>query len=296
MKRLKSSPANSGIAWPGSKMNGMLAALNCSACCSMPSRLSGAITPIDIPSFAGTLMRCEWFMAPGWNAVIWLESRSVVMNAWAQCSSGIVTRYFSDMPTFCIHSRYGWKSRPMPPIGITDVAQQLQVVGDVARAAAELAPHLRHQEGDVQHVQLVGQDVRAETVREHHDGVVRDRSTDECALVFARHANGLRVRNGAQRYANQPRLRSAGLGARHASSPAMDHIHPLSLLIHKRVSWACLRYGFGGGRDCDSSEPGGRQPFGGLFDGLFGCRARALRAWEAPRHRGASPSGRARRM
>ena len=27
-------------------------------------------------------------------------------------------------------------------------------------AAAELAPHLRHQEGDVQHVQLVGEDVR----------------------------------------------------------------------------------------------------------------------------------------
>jgi hypothetical protein len=62
-------------------------------------------------------MRCEWFIAPGWKAVIWLESRSVVMKACAQCSSGMFTRYFSDRPTFFIHSRYGWKSEPMPPIG-----------------------------------------------------------------------------------------------------------------------------------------------------------------------------------
>ena len=85
---------------------------------------------------------------------------------------------------------------------ITDVAEQLQVVRDVARAAAELPAHLGHQKRHVEHVQLVGKDVRFETVREHHDGVVGDRSTDECALVFARHANGLRVRNGAQRYSN----------------------------------------------------------------------------------------------
>ena len=159
MKRLKSSPSNSGIAWPGSKMNGMLAALNCSACCSMPSRLSGAITPIDIPSFAGTLIFHEWFIAPGWNAVIWLESRSVVMKACAQCSSGMVTRYFSDMPVLLHPLAVRREVRPMPPIGIAGVAQQLEVVGDVARAAAELAPHLRHQEGHVQHVQLVGKDV-----------------------------------------------------------------------------------------------------------------------------------------
>jgi hypothetical protein len=30
-----------------------------------------------------TWFRCEWFIAPGWNAVIWLSSRSVVMKACA---------------------------------------------------------------------------------------------------------------------------------------------------------------------------------------------------------------------
>ena len=59
------------------------------------------------------------------------------------------------------------------------LAQQLQVVGDVARGAAVFAPHLRRQEADVEDVQLVGQQVVPEAVREHHDGVVRDRAGDE---------------------------------------------------------------------------------------------------------------------
>ena len=60
-------------------------------------------------------------------------------------------------------------------------AEHLQVVGDVAGTAAEFAPHVGHQEGDVEDVDLVGQDVVAEAVVEHHDGVVGDRAADQCA-------------------------------------------------------------------------------------------------------------------
>ena len=45
-------------------------------------------------------------------------------------------------------------------------AEQLEVVGNVAGAAAELATHARHQEGHVQDVHLVRQDVVLELVRE----------------------------------------------------------------------------------------------------------------------------------
>jgi hypothetical protein len=59
-------------------------------------------------------------------------------------------------------------------------AQQVQVVGDVAGAAAELAAHPRDQERHIQDVHLVGQDVVLELVREHHDGVVGEGTTDQC--------------------------------------------------------------------------------------------------------------------
>ncbi len=62
---------------------------------------------------------------------------------------------------------------------IARVAQQPQVVGDVAGAPAEFPPQLRHQERDVQHVDLVGQDVLLEASLEHHDGVVGDRAADQ---------------------------------------------------------------------------------------------------------------------
>ena len=44
-----------------------------------------------------------------------------------------------------------------------------------------LTPEMRREYGDadVQDVQLVGEQVVAETVREHHDGVVRNRAGDE---------------------------------------------------------------------------------------------------------------------
>ena len=67
-------------------------------------------------------------------------------------------------------------------------AEQLEVVGDVARAAAELAAHARHQERHVEDVHLVRQDVVLELVLEHHDGVVGERTADQRrhrAVVFA---------------------------------------------------------------------------------------------------------------
>ena len=48
-------------------------------------------------------------------------------------------------------------------------------------AAAEFAAQVRHQERDVQDVQLVRQDVVLEAVAEHHDGVVGDGAADQRA-------------------------------------------------------------------------------------------------------------------
>src|SRR6266852_1665191 len=59
--------------------------------------------------------------------------------------------------------------------------QELQVVGYVAGAAAELAPQLGNEERHVQYVDLFGQDVLPETAVEHHDVVVRDRAADQSA-------------------------------------------------------------------------------------------------------------------
>jgi hypothetical protein len=68
--------------------------------------------------------------------------------------------------------------KPVEPIGIrlrvvADgghnpglATQQIKVVRDVARAAAELAAHFRHQERDVENMQLLGEDVLLEAARE----------------------------------------------------------------------------------------------------------------------------------
>jgi hypothetical protein len=60
-------------------------------------------------------------------------------------------------------------------------AEQLEVVGDVARATAELAAHLRNEEGNIQDVDLVRQDMVGKPAIEHHDRVVRDGTADESA-------------------------------------------------------------------------------------------------------------------
>ena len=59
------------------------------------------------------------------------------------------------------------------------LAQQFEVVGDVAAGAAELAAHVRHHERDVEDMDLVGKDVPLELVRKHHDGVVGQGAANE---------------------------------------------------------------------------------------------------------------------
>ncbi len=51
-------------------------------------------------------------------------------------------------------------------------AEQLQIVGDVRRAAAELPAKLGHEKRDVQDMYLVRQDVILERILEHHDVVI----------------------------------------------------------------------------------------------------------------------------
>ena len=63
-------------------------------------------------------------------------------------------------------------------------AQQLEVIGDVAGAAAEVAAQRGHQERHIEHVDAVGQDVVLELAFEHHHRVVGDRAADQC-----RHTN-----------------------------------------------------------------------------------------------------------
>src|SRR5262252_2145398 len=101
-------------------------------------------------------------MAPGWNAVIWLSSRSVVMKACAVSS-------------LSVRAKVGTHRRHRHPV----IAEKREVVGDVARAAAVLAAHLRHEERHVQDMDLVGQDVIGEAIAEHHDGVESERATDQ---------------------------------------------------------------------------------------------------------------------
>ncbi len=97
-------------------------------------------------------------------------------------------------------------------------AQQLQVVGDVAGAAAELAPQFGHQEGHVQDVHLVGQDVVLEAPVEHHDRVVGDRAADQRCSHRRRGARppSVRGRRGRRRSrwhsARAPRTRCAPPG------------------------------------------------------------------------------------
>jgi hypothetical protein len=93
-------------------------------------------------------------------------------------SSSITSTCDRSMPSASKWARYGPKSWPTVAIGI-GAAQQLEVVGDVAGAAAELAAHARHQERHVQDVHLVRQDVVLELVREHHDGVEGKGTADQ---------------------------------------------------------------------------------------------------------------------
>ncbi len=64
-------------------MKGMPAAFIWPACCHIASRPSGATMPIFRSDRGGTAVSCAFCIAPGWKAVIWLLSVSVMMIACA---------------------------------------------------------------------------------------------------------------------------------------------------------------------------------------------------------------------
>ena len=58
-------------------------------------------------------------------------------------------------------------------------SQHLEVIGNVAGAAAPFAAHFTNLERHREHVRLFGKDVPREPIREHHDGVERERAADQ---------------------------------------------------------------------------------------------------------------------
>ena len=62
--------------------------------------------------------------------------------------------------------------------GIT--AQQFKVVSNISGAATKFPAQLRHQERNIQNVNLVRQDVIFEAVLEDHDVVVSERAANQC--------------------------------------------------------------------------------------------------------------------
>ena len=98
-------------------MNGIPHSRNSLAFWIMPSRPSGATMPKVMPGTSFTWFSCERIIAPGWKAVIWLLSWSVVMNACGVNSSSITLTCDRSMPCSMKCSRYGAKSWPTVAIG-----------------------------------------------------------------------------------------------------------------------------------------------------------------------------------
>jgi len=57
--------------------------------------------------------------------------------------------------------------------------QELEVVGDVPGAAAKVPAHFGYREGHVQHVHLIGKDVRLEAILKDHDGIKGQGTADD---------------------------------------------------------------------------------------------------------------------
>ncbi len=104
------------------------------------------------------------------------------------------------------------------------MAEQGQVVGDVARAAAALAAHLGDQKGNVDHVQLLEQDVILEIAREDHDLVEGERPGHQHLAIAgnfecrARHGRLLEGDGTAGGRGRAPRTAAAGRPAKDATS------------------------------------------------------------------------------
>ncbi len=129
-----------------------------------------------------TSLTCECCMAPGWKGaadLIVIESVVTKRLGGVLAIEHCARNRVGDAVLCPSTPGIGAASRPTVRHEVSSVAQQLEVVGDVAAAAAEFAPHLRHQERHVQHVDLVGQDMILEPVLEHHDGVEGHRAADQ---------------------------------------------------------------------------------------------------------------------
>ena len=94
-----------GSAWPGSNTNGTPASAKPAAWRSMPSAPSGETMPSFAPAAVRTSFRWEWNIAPGWKAVIWLSSRSVVMKACAVKVPGTSRTKSSRKPSARMRAR-----------------------------------------------------------------------------------------------------------------------------------------------------------------------------------------------
>ena len=78
----------------------------------MASRPSGAMMPMRIEASTGTAVSCAACIAPGWNAVIWLLSTSVMMIACAVKASSTGRIRSVRAPQAAMRATY---SAPSPP-------------------------------------------------------------------------------------------------------------------------------------------------------------------------------------
>ena len=148
----------------------------------MPSRPSGATMPSAMSATSPTRFWCEQFIAPGWNAVIWLSSRSVMMNACAVYVPGNRAHAVaSRSPSAARRSRYGAPSSPMRRHHHRLAAESPSGCTRCCRRSRPTRAASRRSERHRQHVRLLGQDVAGEAVGKHHDGVVGERTADQGA-------------------------------------------------------------------------------------------------------------------
>ena len=81
------------------------------------------------------LLRWEKLMAPGWKAVIWLSSRSVVMKAWAVKLPGTWRTWMWPVRPQLVEAGQGRRaSSPTVAMMSGSPSEELEVVGDVAGA------------------------------------------------------------------------------------------------------------------------------------------------------------------
>ena len=59
-------------------------------------------------------------------------------------------------------------------------AEQSEIVGDIPGASSKLAPHVGNEKGNIENVNLLGQNVVLETIMKNHDRVIGDGAANQC--------------------------------------------------------------------------------------------------------------------